>query len=139
MRLEFEAWGVTLPEWPNHDLKFEAMVSALSSACAGEPIGYKFTKLIQVAHHVAESHPWLLVAFGHAVRLHGHQDLLIAQDGKGKWREKLEGKDGLPGIRLRVSKRDPSLAPDSFILSIIRFLFPEVGKKVMAYMAAQPV
>lgn len=137
MRERFEKWEYELPEWPDRDLEFEAMLSAIFSAREGTPVGYKFSKLIQVAHQVAESHPRLLVAFGHAVKVYGHHDLLQSQDGKGKWRDKLRGKDGIEGISARMKRRDEALAPDPELLPILGFLFPEVGAKVSAYMTSK--
>lgn len=129
-------WEIYLPQWPDSDLKFEAMLSTLFSAREGHPVGYKFNKLIQVAHQAAESYPWLLVPFGHVVNINGHSDLLATQDSKGKWRDKLNGKDDTLGIRARMAERDRSLAPDDALLPVLCFLFPEAGEKVKAYIAA---
>ncbi|MGI9377584.1 MAG: DUF6035 family protein [Tsuneonella suprasediminis] len=133
IRERFEKWEFDLPEWPDIDLEFEAMLSVLCSVREGKPVGYKFSSLIQVAHQVAESHPRLLVAFGHAVNIYERATLLKEQDTKGKWNDKLVGKNGAEGISTRMKRRDETLAPNPELLPLLTFLFPKVGAKVRAY------
>ena len=41
LRVRFENWEIFLPEYPDSDLEFQAMLSALYSAREGTPIGYR--------------------------------------------------------------------------------------------------
>ncbi len=76
LRDRFERRGLSLPEFPDSDDAIRTMLSALYSAKEGRPIAYKFSKLVQVAHQVAEAWPSLFIAFYSAVEAYGHADLL---------------------------------------------------------------
>lgn len=124
---------IILPDFPDSDIETEAMVSCLLSAQAGVPVTYKLGKLIQIAHQVAESHPRLLVAFGHALNIYDRRKLIADQDVSRKWHDRLSGKDDEHGIAARLRERDPAFAPDADLLPLMSFLFPEVAEKVRNY------
>lgn len=60
------------------------LIKAILSAKYGKPIGYKFSKLLQVAHVLLEHHPEFWKHFLLVVKYYGHMDLLKSQDIKGK-------------------------------------------------------
>lgn len=127
------ARDIVLPHFPDDNIETKAMISSLLSVKEGVPVTYRFGKLIEIAHHVAESHPRLLVAFGHAINIYGRSKLIADQDVSRKWRDRLNGKSDGPGIVARLRDRDPALAPDAHLLPIMFFLFPEVAEKVRSY------
>lgn len=90
-------------------------------------------KLIQIAHQIAESHPRLLVAFGHAINVYGRRKALADQDVSRKWHDRLNGKEDEVGITARLRDRDPASMPDASLLPLMSFLFPEVAEKVRSY------
>lgn len=128
LRARFTARGVDLPLYPDLDSETAAMVSALLSAREGRPLTWRYPKLVQVAHLLAENHPAQLVAFGHALKIFGRGDQIAAEDGTGRWR------DRAAAIAARMRLGDPTLMPDAALLPLMRFLFPEVAARVDAYL-----
>ncbi|MBB3862451.1 hypothetical protein GGQ88_003752 [Novosphingobium hassiacum] len=134
LRDRYECRGLSLPKFPDSDEAIRVMLSALYSAREGRPVGYKFSKLVQVAHQVAEAYPGLFIAFYSAVEAYGHAGLLKSQDSSGKWRERLKGSErhgsALEGIFSRIRRNDPELRPETSVLPLMNFLFPEVSDRV---------
>jgi len=128
LRARFAARGVDLPLYPDLDAEAAAMVSALLSAREGRPLTWRYAKLVQVAHLLAESHPAQLVAFGHALKAYKRGDQIAAEDGTGRWR------DRAAAIAVRMRASDPALMPDATLQPLMRFLFPEVAARVDAYL-----
>jgi Family of unknown function (DUF6035) len=120
--------GIQIPEWPDNDSELRAMVSALYSVREGYPIGWNYSKLIQVGHLLAESHPRQLVAFGHALNIHDRAKQVSEEDNKGKWAERMKP------VSVAMRRRDPTYQPDANLLPLMAFLFPEVAAKVQAYL-----
>lgn len=119
--------GIALPDYPDSDGELKAMVSALYSVREGHPIGWNYTKLIQVGHLLAESHPRLLLAFGHAVKIHGRTEQITREDSTGKWEARMKP------VSAAMRRRDPAFMPDPDLLPLMAFLFPEVAGKVQSY------
>lgn len=131
-RKEFSTYSVTLPEYPQ---SLSGLLNALYSAKAGKAVGWIHPKFISVAHTVAGSHPEVLQPFLAALSAHGRNAQLRAEDSfkpgtrVGKWeglladcrREKNEGS----------TRFNRNLAHDG----LIRFLFPEVWEKLVAWEA----
>lgn len=124
----FSHHGIELPKYPDTDMEFRAMVSALLSVSDGLPVGWKYSKLIQVGHLLAESHPRLLLAFGHAITVYGRSEQIAQEDVTGKWAERIRP------IRKAMREHNPSFIPDRDMLPLMAFLFPEVAKKVGSYL-----
>jgi len=129
LRDRFATRGLTLPDYPDSDQELAAMLSTLFSVREGQPIGWRFTRLVQVAHLLAESHPKQLVAFGHAIRIYRREAQLSSEDTSAKWKRRLEN-----GLSARLHQFDADLRPDREHLPIMQFLFPEVATKVSAYL-----
>ena len=129
----FAALGVALPRHPGSDAGFRGLIHGVLSALKGEPVGWQFDTLVQVAHQVAESHPENLLAFGFAVRHAGHQSLLKMQDTTGKWQRRRT----LSWARIKA--RDPEFMPDPQWLPALVLIFPEVGASVRSFLAGEPV
>jgi hypothetical protein len=108
------------------DRLLRTAVLAVASAFEGRPVGFGYAKLIQVAHHLYDSHPRALMAFGHALREAGRGDLLDEQDRTGKWRERRS--------RIRtVTRVDPTIydAPPD-VRAVLAFLFPAIARRLWA-------
>lgn len=122
-----EHHGIELPEWPDLDDEIRAMLNAFYSLRTGEPVGWRYKHLIEVAHNIAEYHPALLSAFGFAVKAFGRSTMLTDQDGKGRWRARLEN------FASALNARNPHFMPDAYGMPLMRFLFPEIAAKVDAF------
>ena len=124
LRSRLKARGLAMPDAPDEDRGIRALLNALLSAEAGQPVGWGFKKLIEVAHHLAQNYPQHLLAFGYAVEHFGHKATLESQDASGKWqRLSLD-------LRAKLQKRNPDYMPASAHLPILHFFFPPVAERV---------
>jgi hypothetical protein len=128
LRERLAARDVELPLYPELDPEAAAMVTALYSVREGAPVIWKFGKLVQVAHQLAENHPRQLLAFGHALKIYDRGQQIVEEDGKGRWR------DRSAIIAARMRGYYPEFLPDVELMPLMRFLFPEVAAKVDAYL-----
>ncbi|OAH21860.1 hypothetical protein AX289_25345 [Methylorubrum populi] len=115
----------------NHDLVTDA-VCGVSSALAGRPVGYRFERLIQVAHHIADRRPMALAAFGLALRHSGHQQTLERQDRSGRWALKAAA------LRDRWRSGDTAFLADPALLSLLGFLFPQLAGCLLGTSRGRP-
>lgn len=122
------ARGLDVPVYPDSDAEFRAMLNALLSVEDGEPVGWEFKRLVEVAHHLLSAHPRQLLAFGYALRLSEREALVLDQDASGKWGRKRS----IVADRLR--KYDHLLMPEERLLPHLRLLFPNVAVRVDAYL-----
>jgi len=118
------ARGVALPPDPDREPGFVTAVSVLLSAKLGRPAGYKYSKLLQVAHQVAESHDELLIPFGFALKAYGTEATIEAEDGKGTWR------DRKAGFRDRIAAAPEAHFAGLSHAAALRYFFPEVAEKI---------
>jgi hypothetical protein len=125
--------GITMPDYPDSNGEMKAMVSALYSVREGQPIGWNYIKLVQVAHLLAESHPRLLVAFGHALKIYERSEQIAREDTTGKWAERMKP------VSAAMRTRDPAYTPDADLLPLMAFLFPDVAGKVQNYLQRAPL
>lgn len=121
--------GVELPDTPSQNSSFRAMMHGLLSAERGSPVGWQFSTLIEVAHHMAQGYPEHLLSFGYALKLSGHDALVEQQDATGKWKRRRER------VRLQIKAGDSSVTPDTRWLPALGFLFPEIGARVKSFLA----
>ena len=124
LRLAFVVHGIGLPQSPDDDSGFMALMNGLTSAKEGRPIGWNFRHLIEVAHRIADGYPQHVVAFGHVIRHFEQEKLLDGQDGTGKWKRRATA----IGRSLRDDR--PDFLPDRATLPLILFLYPAIGEKV---------
>ncbi|MES0038114.1 DUF6035 family protein [Mesorhizobium sp. M0046] len=123
------ARGVPIPERSDGNSSFSTMVHGLLSAFKGEPVGWQFHKLVQVAHHIAEMYPQHILAFGHALAIAKAQDKIDSQDSKGRWQRRSRK------LKESLQQGDPRIMPDPEWLAALCFLFPEVGSRVTRFLA----
>ncbi|MER9316361.1 DUF6035 family protein [Mesorhizobium sp. M0659] len=132
LRQKLTARGVPIPERSDGNSSFSTMVHGLLSAFKGEPVGWQFHKLVQVAHHIAEMYPQHVLAFGHALAVAEQQDKIDSQDSKGRWQRRSQK------LRESLQQRDPRVMPDLEWLAALCFLFPEVGSRVTRFLEMVP-
>ncbi|MES2988707.1 MAG: DUF6035 family protein [Pseudomonadota bacterium] len=133
LRERVERYGASLPEYPDADAEIRALISALYSVREGAPIGWNYTKLVQVGHLLAESHPRLLLAFGHAVKVYERSAQIAGEDVTEKWSRRMKP------VSAAMHRRDPAYLPDPSLLPLLTFLFPEVAEKVRSYLQRLPL
>lgn len=127
----FAARGIPLPNHPSGDGSFRSLMHGVLSAWNGQPVGWQFETLIQVAHQLLQAHPENLLAFGHALKAAGHDTMLTQQDVTGKWARRREQ------FSPRLKARDPRYMPSVTWLPALSFLFPEVGAAVTSFLNAR--
>ena len=66
----------------------QSAVRAVLSVRAGKPIGFKFTTLVQIAHHLHDRAKAALLPFGCAIKAFDRSGLIEAADKSGKWRDR---------------------------------------------------
>lgn len=120
--------GIAMPDFPDNEGEIRAMVSSLYSAREGRPIGWNYSKLVQVGHLLAESHPRLLLAFGHAVKIYARSAQMADEDAKGKWASRMKP------VSAAMRDYDLTYMPEPDLLPLMTFLFPEVAEKVRSYL-----
>lgn len=128
----FRSKGIPFPsrsyaEWQHLDRRLKVILSARE----GEPVGWGYKRLPEIAHHLHDQHPHLLMEFGHLLRLYGHDQTLKAQDRSGAWRKKAD--------QLRREMRGGSVRyqPQASWTEALCFLFPEAGDVLASALAAQ--
>jgi hypothetical protein len=125
---QLEGRGVRLPETPDGNSNFRALLNALLSAEVGNPVGWGFKNLIEVAHHLYQQYPNHLLAFGYALEQSGRKATLERQDASGKWKQRRDA------LRSGLRQRAPEFMPDPVLLAAQSFLFPAIGERVAAFM-----
>jgi hypothetical protein len=106
------------------------MIHGLLSAMEGEPVGWHYDSLIQVAHNLAQSHPEHLLAFGCALEVFGNKTRLAQQDVTQKWAHRRKA------VWARILARDPQYMPNERWLPALSFLFPDVATRLEKFTKA---
>lgn len=119
LRAKFRERGIILPSEPNRGPVH--LLNALYSAREGHPVGWRYRKLIEVAHCVADRHKDLLRAFRHALGVYGRAEQIKREDKEGKWRRKAEAYKPL------LAANSPEYEPDRKFDALVEILFPELG------------
>lgn len=123
----FARRGIKLPDHPDGDGEFRSMLGAIYSAREGKPVGWKFKKLVQIGHLLANNHPRLLLVFGYALEEYGRKAQLRREDSKGRWATRSAA------MAERLRRHDPELCPDAELLPLMAFLFPEIAQRTRGY------
>lgn len=121
LRARFKERGLFLPFEPDNGGGPRMLLNAIYSAKVGRPVGWRFRKLIEVAHRIAGGHKDLLRAFRNALQVYGRGEQLLSEDKEGKWRKKVKGY--LPLLASNSEKFEPEMRFDA----LVDFLFPELG------------
>ncbi|OAD19893.1 hypothetical protein THIOM_004443 [Candidatus Thiomargarita nelsonii] len=107
-----------------HNDGLTSLLNALYSAKYGKPIGYKFRKLIQIAHQMENGHKKYLKIFGWALRIYGRDEQIKREDSSGKWANKVDK------FRPLMQSNDEKYQHDGSFDQFISFLFPELAERL---------
>lgn len=121
-RYEFNSEDIFIPEYP---YKIEHLLNGLYSAKYGKAIGSKQTKLIEVAHLIAnlKSDLSVLQTFRVALLVYNRGSQIVEEDKSGKWKSR--SSEFRKHIYEEKYKRDMKLD------DLISFLFPLVMNKAV--------
>jgi hypothetical protein len=100
------------------DALLKNVVCGVLSAQAGKPVGYRFRKLVEVAHHLASRYPAALLPFGFALRGSGNDATIEREDQTGSWKRRRDR------IRAAIKAGDPSYGLQLSMKKTLNFLFP---------------
>lgn len=120
LRQRFAAVGVEIPYHPTEDWRLVMIVRAIMSAKTGRPVGWNYSKLVQVAHLLAEQYKYAMWPFAMAIRTYGRKQQLEAEDGKGRWRLRSHS------IWAAIKAGDPKYAIPTDWSAVLALVFPEV-------------
>jgi len=109
-------------ELPKFFLNLYHLLNILYSVKHGKPIGYRFQKLIQVAHLVEHKHKEFLWTFGEALQSYSRSEQIDREDSSRKWKAKVD--NFKPKLKV-----DEQYKRDESFYELISFLFPELNKK----------
>lgn len=127
---DISARGVTPPTNDRYDRAITGLMNGMLSAKEGIPIGWDFKHLVEVAHRICDGYPEHVLTMGYAIRVYGRETLISEQDKSGKWAKRTQS------IRKLILEGDQRYLPDEDTLSFLKFVFPEVGSKVEAFLAS---
>jgi hypothetical protein len=102
------------------EIRFRKLMSALFSLEEDKPVGFKFSALVSVAHHIYDKHKPLLYYFLYAENAYGRREALL-NAGKPKVWEKRRSE------AKAQMKKGNLCEPDKTHDEMVRMLFPEVG------------
>jgi hypothetical protein len=120
--VDFE--NLNLPSHAFHDDKLNALLDAMLSAKYGKPVGWRFSNIAEVGHHVFDKHRRLFALFAICLKHYGHYDAVAAVDKTGSLRAKFE-----------QARKSPKSERARFALecryhSLADLLFPEPHRKL---------
>ncbi len=122
IRTKFRARGIVLPRNPSDGDGPIYLLNALYSAKYGQPIGWRFKKLIEVAHCIHDGHKSVFRAFRNAVFFFNRIDQILSEDVSGKWKKKAN-------YYKRLLKEDnPEYTMDHRFDNLVALLFPEISE-----------
>jgi hypothetical protein len=123
IRKTFKNINIELPEY-YYISPFSGVVSIMLSAKYGQPIGYRYQKLIEVTNIAFTSYKHYLFIFGWALKVYSHDKIADAQDTKGTWRKRREE------IRQAMITNDPKYERHRDYDLLIFFLLPELARQL---------
>ena len=110
--------------------RFRKLMCALLSLEAGKPVGFDFSSLVSIAHHIYDKHKPLLFYLMHAEKAYGHHDAFISAGKEKKWRSRRAESCQ------KIAIRDAAYLPDKTHDALVRALFPKVGGHIDSTVAA---
>ena len=116
--------SLNLPSHAFHDDKLNALLDAMLSAKYGKPIGWRFTNIVEVGHHVFDKHRYLFVFFAICLKHYGHNEMVATDDKTGSLNAKFQQARNCP-----KSER-ASFAVGSLYHPLADLLFPEPHQKL---------
>lgn len=120
LRIRFHRQNLTLPVEPDDPKGPGLLLSILYSAREGRPIGWRFTKLVEVAHRTYDAHKQLLRAFINALRVYQRADQIRSEDRTSLWLKKVKV------YRPLLASNHPDYCANHQFDDLVAFLFPEL-------------
>ncbi len=121
LREKFRQRRIILPIGPYNAPSLAPLLSALYSVRQGRPVGWRFNKLIQVAHQIEGGHKDLLRAFLDALKFYGRMDQIRLEDRTQRWLKKEER--FTPLLEANSSEYERNRTFDA----LTKILFPELS------------
>ncbi|WP_043632940.1 DUF6035 family protein [Chromobacterium haemolyticum] len=119
LRRQFIQSQFVLPEYPGQLPR--TILNALYSAKRGQPVGWNYSTLVELAHWIASAQKPILQLFRRALLVYDRAEQIRAEDLTGNWRRKVKVyKDA-------IARGDDSYRPDTSHHELIKILFPELG------------
>lgn len=112
--------GISIPQRPDGDGKFRSLALALLSVKLGRPVGFRFKKLVEVLHTIAERYKDLVWHVGWAVRVYDRAALIASEDRHGKWASRQKS------IRAAMKAGAKEYQPYAQWGQALALLFPEM-------------
>lgn len=119
--LPFSERGLQIPEHCWGEPELDRRLKVALTAKSGTPVGWRYKKLPEVAHHLHDKHPDLLFLFGRLLRLYGTDERLRHDDRTGSWARKAEA------VRAEVRNGSRRYQPANACPELLGFLFPEAA------------
>lgn len=115
------ARGLPIPAHCWGEPELDRRLKVALTAKSGAPVGWRYKKLPEVAHHLHDKHPDLLFLFGRLLKHYGTDERLRHEDRTGSWARKAQT------IRREVRQGSRRYEPASAWSELLRFLFPEAA------------
>jgi len=119
--LPFSGRGLAIPAHCWGEPELDRRLKAALTAKSGTPIGWRYKKLPEVAHHLHDKHPDLLFLFGRLLKLYGTDERLRHEDRTGSWSRKAEA------VRAEVRHGSRRYQPATAWPELLAYLFPEAA------------
>jgi hypothetical protein len=117
----FAERGLPFPPHCWGEPELDRRLKAALTAKAGIPVGWRYKKLPEVAHHLHDRHPDLLFLFGRLLKRYRTDERLKAEDKTGAWSRKAAQ------VREEVRRGSRRYQPAVAWAELLAFLFPEAA------------
>lgn len=117
----FSERGAPIPPHCWGEPELDRRLKAALTARSGTPVGWRYKKLPEVAHHLHDKHPDLLFLFGRLLKLYGTDERLRHEDRTGTWSRKAQA------VRAEVRNGSRRYQPATAWAELLGFLFPEAA------------
>jgi hypothetical protein len=117
----FDELGVPIPAHCWGEPELDRRLKVALTAKSGTPVGWRYRKLPEVAHHLHDRHPDLLFLFGRLLKLYGTDERLRHEDRTGSWSRKAQA------VRAEVRGGSRRYQPAHAWPELLAFLFPEAA------------
>lgn len=107
------------------DGHFHGVVSIVLSARYGEPVGYRWPRLLNVANHAYDHYKAYLLPFGWTLDAFNQHEMLLAQDTNKTWQKRRAL------IRIALKGHAPAFCQDVQYNAVLAFLVPEIKDRLM--------
>jgi hypothetical protein len=119
--LPFSERGLTIPAHSWGEPELDRRLKAALTAKSGTPIGWRYKKLPEVAHHLHDKHPDILFLFGRLLKHYGTDERLRHEDRTGSWGRKAQA------VRAEVRNGSRRYQAANAWPELLGFLFPEAA------------